>query len=162
MQKDSRTGLAIIGATGLVGKAIYRILDRERYRISVVGRSVDKLKSAFPEAEAHLTWADFESSNATSYDAIVNMAGSNVSDTRWTAAYKQVMIDSRINATQMCVRKCAKNPQIHLVNASAVSAYGFYTEQGLLFTEDDRDKRNGPAFLQDLIDKWEVAALEAE
>lgn len=154
--------LVIVGATGLVGSRLYRLLDPARFSITVVGRAADKLKRAFPDAAAHLSWDDFRQCSADMIDAIVNLAGSNVSDHRWDEAYKQVMISSRIEATQMCVRKCAANSAIHLINASAVSAYGFYTEKGLRFTETDRDRRNGPAFLQDLIDQWEAAALKAE
>lgn len=161
-QSSSPNRLAIIGATGLVGSELMALQDFNTHPVTVVGRSSNKLKSAFPNAAQHLTWEEFEQSDAGEFDAVVNLAGSNVSDRRWDDAYKKVMIDSRIRATQMCVEKCAENPAIHLINASAVSAYGFYTEQGPRFTENDRDKRSGPAFLQDLIDQWEDAALKAE
>lgn len=160
--QSAATRVVIVGATGLVGSTLMRILDPATHRLTVVGRSVEKLRSQRPEADKHLTWEAFSRSDPRHYDAIINLAGSNVSDRKWDEAYKRVMIDSRIAATRMCVMKCAENPAIHLINASAVSAYGFYTEQGPRFTEADRDKRNGPAFLQDLIDMWEEAALEAK
>lgn len=162
VQAKQATRLVIVGATGLVGSELLRLLDPDAYRVTVVGRSVDRLKSAFPDVAGHLDWTAFKESDARKYDAIVNLAGSNVSGRRWDEAYKHTMLDSRISATQMCVEKCAGRPGIHLINASAVSAYGFYTEAGPRFTEDDRDQRSGSAFLQDMIDQWETIALEAE
>jgi uncharacterized protein (TIGR01777 family) len=61
----------------------------------------------------------------------------------------------------MCVAKCRENPQIHLINASGVSAYGLYTEPYIRFTEQNQDQRKGESFMQDLADRWEAATLEA-
>lgn len=158
----SRLTIAIIGATGLVGTELYRILDREKFRVVVVGRSSKKLKDHFPTAMAHMTWADFEASNAQEYAALVNIAGASVSGTKWTDDYKQIMVDSRIEATRLCVEKCRENQDIHLINASAVSSYGFYEGPSIRFTEHDRDQRTGSAFLQELIDEWEANALQAK
>lgn len=161
-QAKQATSLVIVGATGLVGSELMRILDPDAYKVTVVGRSVEKLKSAFPYAAGHLSWKDFEESDLEKCDAIVNLAGSNVSEQRWNKAYKRIMVESRIGATRMCVKKCSEGKAVHLINASAVSAYGFYTEAGPRFTEHDRDKRSGSAFLQDMIDEWEATALEAQ
>ncbi len=161
-QKAHSRYIVIVGATGMLGSELFRILDHDTYRITVVGRSTERLKTAFPDASGHLNWAEFEESDAGSFDAIINLAGSSVSDRKWDDAYKKVMTESRIKATQMCVRKCTAKPALHLINASAVSAYGFYNDKGPRFTENDRDKRSGSAFLQDLIDEWEATALKAE
>lgn len=154
--------VAIIGATGLVGTALYQRLRQENVAITVVGRMRPTLRRRFPDAVAHLSWGDFDASDALSYDTIVNLAGSSVSGARWTAASKKVMYESRLSATRMCVKKCCENWGIHLINASAVSAYGFYPGKSLRFTEQNHAQRSGSAFLQDLIDTWEGAALEAE
>jgi uncharacterized protein (TIGR01777 family) len=154
--------IAIIGATGLVGRTLYDIVDKNRYEIAVVGRSVEKLRAIFPGATKHMDWDGFKHSDAKDYSVIINLAGSGVSDKKWTDAYKQVMGDSRIGATEICVDLCAKNPNIHLISASAVSAYGFYTEPFIRFAEDDTNARKGTSFLQSLIDIWEGTALQAE
>ncbi|MEQ9567387.1 MAG: NAD-dependent epimerase/dehydratase family protein, partial [Pseudomonadales bacterium] len=106
--------IAVIGATGLVGRTLYDIVDKTRYEIAVVGRSVEKVRSVFPEAINHMDWDGFKDSEAKDYAVIINLAGSGVSEEKWTDAYKQVMIDSRIGATEICVNLCAKNPNIHL------------------------------------------------
>ena len=160
-QDQEQFGLAIIGATGLVGSELYRILDKTQFKITVVGRSLEKLKASFPQAFAHMTWQDFENSNAKNYSAIVNLAGASASGQRWSDAYKKTMMDSRIGATRLCVAKCRDNPQIRLINASAVSAYGLYAEPYVRFTEQNHDQRKGSAFLQDIADRWEECTLEA-
>ncbi|MEQ8747715.1 TIGR01777 family oxidoreductase [Pyruvatibacter sp.] len=158
----SKERIAIIGATGLVGRTLYDIVDKSLYEIAVIGRSVKKLRAIFPDAIDHMNWDGFKESEAKNYSAIVNLAGSGVSEQKWTNAYKQEMCDSRIGATEICVDLCARNSDIHLINASAVSAYGFYTEPFIRFTEDNTDARKGIAFLQSLIDVWEETALLAE
>lgn len=151
-----------ISASGLVGTELYRIVDRGKISVSVVGRFPEKLKIAFPEAIAHMSWQAFKGSDASDYDVIVNLAGSSVSSHRWTPDYKKIMVDSRLESTRMCVEKCAANLNIHLINASAVSAYGFYTDPYIRFTEQNQHKREGQAFLQDLIDQWEAEAMKAK
>ncbi|MEO0440803.1 MAG: TIGR01777 family oxidoreductase [Pseudomonadota bacterium] len=153
--------IAIAGATGLVGTELYNILGTEGRPLSVVGRSIEKLRNSFPDADQHLTWNDFADSNAEQFHTIVNLAGATVADLKWTDEYKKVMMDSRLNATRECVKLCQRNPDIRLINASAVSAYGFYTEPYIRFTEENTDKRHGTAFLQEMIDRWEEEASKA-
>ncbi|CAJ1963490.1 unnamed protein product [Cylindrotheca closterium] len=170
MDSSNKTSLVIVGATGLVGTELIRILDKTKYRITIVGRSREKLERTFPHGdgvEDYMTWDDFEKADAKNWHVILNLAGASVSGTPWTDAYKQTMIYSRLNATNMCVKKCGSSTQhkIRLINASAVSAYGFYTKPFHRFTEKDRDRRDTsspPTFLQDLIDQWEEAAFKAE
>lgn len=153
--------VAIIGATGLIGSELYRILEQSHFRVSVVGRSLEKLKTQFPKADRHMTWQDFENSDARDYAAIVNLAGASASAQKWTDDYKKIMMDSRIESTRLSVKKCRENPQIHLINASAISAYGLYTEPYIRFTEQNQDQRKGDSFLQEISDRWEATALKA-
>lgn len=54
----------------------------------------------------------------------------------------------------MYVGSCRQNLPIHLINASAVSAYRFYTDPFLRFTETNTHGNQGDAYLQDMIDAW--------
>ena len=103
-------------------------------------------------------------SPAEELSVIINISGAGVSDQPWSDDYKQVMTDSRLNTTNICVEVCKQNPDIRLINASAVSAYGFYDDDHEAFSEADTDRRTGTCFLQELIDQWEQAtepAMEA-
>ena len=43
--QSAATRVVIVGATGLVGSTLMRILDPATHRLTVVGRSVEKLRS---------------------------------------------------------------------------------------------------------------------
>lgn len=158
---SAKKRIAVVGASGFMGRKIVSMLDRTRYDLVVVGRSIRKLETIFPDAE-HLDWDGFRLLDPGSIHAVINLAGANVAEERWTEQYKQLMEDSRISSTEMCSEFCARNPSVHLINASAVSAYGFYTGPFRSFTEKDADEREGDSYLQGLIDSWEQATLEAQ
>lgn len=152
----------ICGATGLVGGALAKRLHEDGHDLVLVGRDPNKLRETFNFGPECLTWDELLASDPQEIDVIINLAGASVGDKRWTTAYKQVMRESRIGTTARCVEMCQKNPRIRLINASAVSAYGFYYDDPFDFAESDVDKRTGTSFLQELIDDWEAEALKAE
>jgi uncharacterized protein (TIGR01777 family) len=90
--------------------------------------------------------------------AVVNLAGAPIAEGRWTQKRKQVIVDSRVNATRLLVQaisRLANKPRV-LVSASGVGYYG--TSRDRMF-----DERNGAGsdFFADLCVAWEQAALEA-
>ncbi len=154
--------IVICGATGMVGSRLASLLHENGHPLMVVGRSLDKIKKSFPFEVEALTWKELPDCDAAGIEAIINLSGAGVSDEKWTDGYKALMRESRIETTQQCVALSAKNPEIRLINASAVSAYGFYDQDHRSFTESDRDKRTGNNFLRQLIDDWETEALKVE
>jgi hypothetical protein len=153
--------IVVGGATGLLGTALVEKLHEEGHRLILVGRNPQKLRDSFSFSPEALTWEEFSDYDAKNIDVIVNLAGASVGDKRWSPAYKKVMRDSRIDTTRACVEISKRHPNIHLINASAVSAYGFYPHDHFEFAEGDEDKRTGESFLQDMIDDWEATALKA-
>ncbi len=148
----------------MVGTKLVQLLHEKSCPLVLVGRSAQRLKQKFPFAADCYTWEEFAASSAEELGVIINMSGAGVSDQSWSAAYKQVMTDSRLATTNICVELCKQNPEIRLINASAVSAYGFYDDDHAAFSEADTDRRSGTCFLQELIDQWEQAtepAIEA-
>lgn len=154
--------ICVTGASGLVGTRLVNELERNGQRLVVVGRSPTTLIRRFPAAEACLGWEDLPAYPMDDVSAIINLAGASVMGAKWTRGYKAEMISSRIDATKVCVELCRSAPHVDLLNASAISAYGFYTNDCYEFSEDDADKRSGRAtFLQTLIDAWEQATEPA-
>ncbi len=162
LEKTPHKKIAIIGASGLVGSKLYRTIDRTEYHITVVGRSLAKLRQRFPDAISHMTWDAFKASSDCDYETIVNLAGSSVSGAKWTNNYKESMIKSRLDSTRLCVKKCIESKNTHLINASAVSAYGSYAGASIRFTEINHADRSGPTFLRDLVDNWEAETSSAK
>lgn len=154
--------IVICGASGMVGTLLSKRLYENGHNLILVGRDAEKLKQAFPFQAEFLTWDALSKYNADQIGIIINLSGAGVSDEKWTPDYKKIMRDSRLQTTQKCVEICKNNSNIRLINASAVSAYGFYDHDHASFTERDAQKRTGTNFLQELIDDWEASALKAE
>lgn len=152
----------ICGATGMVGTKLAQQLHNKGHSLILVGRDSKKIRDVFAFETESLTWDELMKTDPQEIDVVINLAGAGVSDQKWTETYKQTMRDSRLKTTQKCVALCAKNPKIRLINASAVSAYGFYEQNHQPFTEEDKDKRSGTNFLQKLIDDWEDEAMKAQ
>lgn len=153
-----RETICITGASGLVGSRLARRLHEKGKNLLIVGRSRERLTRQFPFAGKCLDWEGLANQPMDDVSAIVNLAGASVMAEKWTPAYKAKMMASRINATKACVELCKADPELDLLNASAISAYGFYLEDGHAFTEDDVARRFGKeTFLQNLIDAWEDA-----
>ena len=87
------------------------------------------------------------------------VTGAPIAEGRWTPKRKQVIVDSRVNATRLLVQaisRLSNKPRL-LISASGVGYYG--TSQEIRF-----DERNGSGsdFFADLCVAWERAALAAQ
>jgi hypothetical protein len=93
-------------------------------------------------------------------DAAVHLAGAGVADRRWTKAYKDQIVASRVDSTRHVVDAIAQAraaPRV-LVSASAIGYYGATGDQAA-------DESAAPArgdFFGDLCVRWEEAARRAE
>jgi hypothetical protein len=88
---------------------------------------------------------------------VVHLAGAGVADHRWTPAYKQEILDSRVNGTTTVARALADlGEPIALVSGSAIGAYGDRGEE--ILTEDSD---TGTGFLADVVRAWESATYPA-
>ena len=95
------------------------------------------------------------------HDLVINLAGANIGDHRWTAHYKSVLRASRVDTTGTIARAISQLPAADrpktLIQASGVSWYGDTGDREA--TEDDPA---GRTFLADLCRVWEAAARPAE
>jgi uncharacterized protein (TIGR01777 family) len=90
--------------------------------------------------------------------AVVNLAGESIDGRRWTAARKQAIRDSRVNATRAiaaAIAACAAPPAA-LVSGSAV---GYYGDRGAETIAEEAPP--GHDFLASVCKDWEAAALAA-
>lgn len=154
--------IVICGATGLVGEQLVKLLHKKSYPMILVGRDAKKIESLFSFKTDAISWNDLSNIDPSDVGTVLNLAGAGVSDQKWTDEYKKTLRSSRLKTTEQCVSFCKSNSDIRLINASAVSAYGFYEGDSLTFSEDDQHKRTGSNFLQILIDDWESSALKAK
>jgi uncharacterized protein len=143
--------ILITGGSGLVGKQITGLLEKNGYEVAWLSRNPEKYKQKSfawdvneqtidPEA---LLWAD----------GIIHLAGEGVADKRWTAERKKAILQSRTQSTLLlkhAIEKSKKKPEV-FVSASAVGYYGFNTGDALM----DENGQNGNDFLAQVVNAWE-------
>ncbi len=91
-------------------------------------------------------------------DAVVNLAGAGIGDHRWTDAYKQEILESRVRTTDLLARTLAgldRKPSV-LLSGSAV---GFYGDRG----DEELTEQSAPGhdFLAGVCVAWEAATQPA-
>lgn len=146
--------IAITGSSGLIGTALSTAL-------SARGDEVVRLVRHGPARPDEVRWdpaiGEVDPAELTGVSAIVNLAGAGIGDKRWTAAYKQQLLDSRLDSTATVVRAMERlDGPVRLVNASAMGYYGDRGEEVV-----DEDSPPGRGFLADLVVAWESATAPA-
>jgi len=145
--------VAVTGATGLVGSALVPALRAAGHRVDRVSRRPPR------PGTTDIQWdpagGRLDSRALEGVDAVVHLAGESIAATRWTAAAKARIRDSRVGGTRLVAETLARldrRPRV-LVSASAVGYYGDRGDEPL--TEDSPP---GPGFLADVARAWEAAA----
>lgn len=148
--------ILITGASGLVGTALQRSFAHKGYDVLLASRSE-------PKTANHIRWTVeggfAEPERLEGIDAVVHLAGENVSGLRWTDEKKKAIRDSRVLGTRSVVDAISKlkdRPKV-LVAASAI---GFYGERGE--EEMSESSTAGHGFLADVAKEWEGEARRAE
>lgn len=146
----------ITGATGLVGDELVSLLLKNGIHINYLTTSEDKIQS-----QAHYT--DFywnpekgiiDESCIDEVDAIIHLAGASIGK-RWTEAYKQEILESRVLSTNVLANLLKNKPNSvsQFISASAIGIYpdcltNIYSED---FTAFDN------SFLSHVVQEWEKA-----
>ena len=147
--------ILVSGASGLIGSALVPYLTN-------AGHEVHTLVRRSPANKLEHQWAPesgfLEPSVVRDFDAVINLSGAGVGDKRWTDAYKNVILQSRLSATRAianALADCGRNDQI-LINGSAI---GFYGDRG----SEIIDESSAPAddFLATVVKQWEAATARA-
>jgi len=149
--------IVLAGASGFVGSWLRPELESRGHRLVQLVRDPAAAdppgRPPWDPAPGSLDPAVLEGA-----DAVINLAGRNVAAHRWTAAERQRLVDSRLQATRTLVEamgRCSNPPGI-LLNASATGFYGSRGEEEL-----DETAGKGAGFLAELAAAWEEAAREA-
>lgn len=143
------------GGSGFIGTALTEALRRRGDRATIVSR--------YPGPE-RITWRDVRAGELPECDAVVNLAGRHILDVRrrWTPAYRDEVISSRVETTQALVQ--ALNAMTHppevFVSTAGKCFYGTGEIGGVKeypeLTEDSEPM--GIDFPAELVGLWERAA----
>src|SRR5581483_3195576 len=118
--------IMVTGATGLVGRSLVPALLNDQHTVTVIGRDTDKIRHVFGDTVKAVTWERVDTLSPDAFNAVINLAGENIADSRWSNAAKARIKNSRTESTSRIVTWClsGKNRNIHLYNASAIGIYG--------------------------------------
>ncbi len=144
------TKIIISGGSGLVGSNLSKKLQKKGHEVFWLSRTPQKMQNAAYYWDPEKGEIDLACLDGTS--AIIHLAGAGVADHKWTAAYKQTILQSRILGSQLLVRTLANNSHSikTFIGASAVGIYGNQTP--LDCKEDDI---LGDTFLAQVCKDWE-------
>jgi uncharacterized protein (TIGR01777 family) len=148
--------VAIVGGAGFIGDALARAWIARGAHVVVTSRSGKGAAGA-----ERVRWNPaLEATPAQVVESTIvyNLAGENIGASRWSAAKRAALRDSRIVTTGQLVQSLTPGTRV-LVNASAISAYpgdGSHHAEGAL-VEPGRDA----SFIQGMTFDWERAALAA-
>jgi uncharacterized protein (TIGR01777 family) len=152
----------ISGANGFVGGALTQGLESR-------GHTVLRLVRRQPASASERQWkpqsGSMDPQLLAGADVVINFSGENLTAQRWTAEYKQLLLDSRVMPTSALATALAslKSEQPEqcpglFISTSAVGFYG-YEGGGNELTEASP---SGQGFLAEVCRQWEAATEPAE
>ena len=150
--------IVVAGGTGFIGESLVGRLLARGDEVAVLTRDAARVRMGTPLQWSPPTQGPWTDEVALA-DAVVNLAGENIGEGRWTSQRKRRILTSRVDATGAIVdalRAGGAKPRV-LVNASAVGIYGDRGDEVL-----DESSIRGPGFLGDVVEQWEAAARKAE
>src|SRR6516164_6016969 len=152
----------VTGSTGLVGSSLGNELRGAGYTVCRLLRPASSPGIRRSPEGLDVNWDPITGelgAAAVGADAVVNLAGASVADSRWTSERKRLLRSSRVDMTRALVQALAKlnAPPRVLVSASGIGYYGSRGDETL-----DEQSTAGDDFLSDLSKDWEAEALRAE
>jgi len=152
--------IVITGATGLIGRHLCRALMLKGYEVIATSRNADSARSSFEDDIKVVSWDGRNADQLTSIidgtDAVFNLVGENVAGQKWSKAYIDRIISSRLDAGA-AIKKAyeqTKNTPSVLVQASAI---GYYAND--LTQTSDETSACAPNFFGSLCRDWESSIV---
>lgn len=150
--------VVVTGATGFIGRALVRELASNGYAAIAVSRDPRRAAERLPGGVEALGW---DGQTATGWGtsvegalAVINLAGDNIAEGRWTEAKKARILTSRTEAGRAVVEavRGARRKPSAVIQASAVGAYGPCGDEEL-----DEGSALGTGFLASVVRLWEAS-----
>lgn len=144
----------ITGATGLVGQELVNLLLQNGYTVHYLSTSKSKLVSQnnYKGFYWNPKTAEIDLNALTNVEVIIHLAGASVAK-KWTAAYKEEIIESRVLSTRLLYQTLQKNThQVkQIVSASAIGIY----PDDLNYIYHEVDFQVDESFLGNVVQQWE-------
>ncbi|MGI5214045.1 TIGR01777 family oxidoreductase [Plantactinospora sp. CA-290183] len=146
------------GSSGFLGT---RLTERLRAEGHDVVRLVRRAARSTDEVRWDPAAGQLDPAVVSGADAVINLAGANIAERRWTSEFKEVLRASRVDTTGTLARAIAglpaeQRPKV-LLNGSAI---GWYGDTGDRAVEEDAPA--GEGHMADMCRVWEAATGPAE
>lgn len=118
------TKIILTGGTGTIGRRLTSALEKSGNQVYILTRNLK------PDNKKHIFWDPekgiLDPKDLADTESIIHLAGAGVADHRWTLAYKEEIMNSRILGTRLLANTLVKaNHKLKsFVSASAVGIYG--------------------------------------
>ncbi len=146
----------LVGGTGFIGKHLATTLQRNGYEVAVLTRKTHKNTANIK----YYTW-DVENRTVDknaflNVDCIINLAGENVAEKRWTEKRKEELLQSRVAPNEFLydILKNLEAKPATFICASATGIYGSYNGDKLCNEGSSAAKD----FLAKVCQSWESSA----
>ena len=146
--------ILITGATGLIGKELVAAFLENGHSVNYLTTSKGKIISK-PNYFGYY-WnpdqAEIDENCLINVDVIIHLAGASIAK-RWTNAYKQEIIESRINSANLLFKTLKNNPhQVQqIISASGTAIY----PESETVSYDETTNSTEDTFLANVVKKWE-------
>ena len=153
----------ITGGTGFIGKKLIRALHDKNHEILVL--TTNPVSAAFHipvHCEIHEWNPEINAITPDilkEVDAVINLAGENIANGRWSTTQKHKITESRIFSVRRLVEAMSyldKKPEV-FVSASAIGFYGNRENEVL-----DEMSPSGNGFLSEVCQEWENEIFTAK
>lgn len=146
--------IVIAGGSGFLGTALVERFRQRGDEAVVLSRHSGAGLLQWDPASRSGEWVQA----VASADVVINLAGANIGEKRWTAKRKVELVESRLRSTAALVdaMRTAVRPRV-FVSASGVGFYGPRGDEVL-----DETTPAGSDFIAGLVTRWESAALAAK
>jgi len=153
--------IIVAGGTGFIGHHVCQALLEQRHDVTVLTRNPTQARAHCAREVSITDWDTLTNTpeqTVGGVDAFINLAGAPIADARWTSKRKQLLVNSRVDATRRLVEaigNISNKPKV-FINASGIGFYG--TDASAALTESSPQ---GQGFLAELSQKWEHEAHRA-
>lgn len=145
----------ITGATGLVGKAIVKVLQEKGISVNYLTTRREKIVSSqdFSGFYWNPSKDEIDLACLEGVSAIINLAGAGIAK-RWSPAYKKKVLSSRINSLRTLHKALGEIDSAQIKSFVSASAIGIYPNSLINFySENETDIDD--SFLGETVEKWE-------
>jgi uncharacterized protein (TIGR01777 family) len=147
--------ILITGATGLIGAELVQLLLAKNHSIHYLTTSKSKIKGKVNYSGFYWNPQEGKIDESCIYgvDVIIHLAGANIAK-RWTAKYKQEIIESRTLSCELLYNLIKKTPNHSVKQIISASGTAIYPET-YSQVYDESTTETEDSFLANVVKKWE-------